>query len=208
MPHFARREWQPHEGKKLMSKFLALRLNRFVPSGLLALLAAVLLAPAAANATSVKYDFTITATHGPLNGTVSHGTFSCDSSSITPGTENDATNLLTALDFTWNGTTYNAATANTGMLAFDAAGQLDAFVFGNSCYSFNCFVQTGLDQWFVQSAGSYGFFYSMPDYTYFGAGTITYSLATTSVPEPAALGMFGFGMLLIGLFAGLRRRMV
>jgi hypothetical protein len=26
------------------------------------------------------------------------------------------------------------------------------------------------------------------------------------VPEPAALGMFGFGALLIGLFAGLRRR--
>ncbi|HKT41317.1 MAG TPA: PEP-CTERM sorting domain-containing protein [Rhodanobacteraceae bacterium] len=28
----------------------------------------------------------------------------------------------------------------------------------------------------------------------------------TSVPEPQALGMFGFGMLMIGLFAGLRRR--
>jgi hypothetical protein len=27
------------------------------------------------------------------------------------------------------------------------------------------------------------------------------------VPEPGALGMFGFGALLIGLFAGLRRRM-
>jgi hypothetical protein len=27
-----------------------------------------------------------------------------------------------------------------------------------------------------------------------------------SVPEPAALGMFGFGALLVGLFAGLRRR--
>lgn len=30
---------------------------------------------------------------------------------------------------------------------------------------------------------------------------------TTAVPEPAALGMFGLGALLIGLFAGLRRRM-
>lgn len=29
---------------------------------------------------------------------------------------------------------------------------------------------------------------------------------TTSVPEPAALGMFGAGVLLIGLFLGLRRR--
>ncbi|MGH8117063.1 MAG: PEP-CTERM sorting domain-containing protein [Rhodanobacteraceae bacterium] len=28
-----------------------------------------------------------------------------------------------------------------------------------------------------------------------------------AVPEPAALGMFGFGVLLIGAFVGLRRRM-
>ncbi|MGH8117014.1 MAG: PEP-CTERM sorting domain-containing protein [Rhodanobacteraceae bacterium] len=28
----------------------------------------------------------------------------------------------------------------------------------------------------------------------------------TSVPEPAALGMFGLGLLLMGGFAGLRRR--
>jgi hypothetical protein len=31
---------------------------------------------------------------------------------------------------------------------------------------------------------------------------------TVAAPEPAALGMFGVGVLLIGLFAGLRRRMV
>jgi hypothetical protein len=29
---------------------------------------------------------------------------------------------------------------------------------------------------------------------------------TTSVPEPAALGIFGLGVLLIGVFVGLRRR--
>jgi hypothetical protein len=29
---------------------------------------------------------------------------------------------------------------------------------------------------------------------------------TAPVPEPAALGMFGLGALLIGLFAGMRRR--
>lgn len=31
---------------------------------------------------------------------------------------------------------------------------------------------------------------------------------TANVPEPAALGMFGFGVLLIGAFVGLRRRVV
>jgi hypothetical protein len=35
---------------------------------------------------------------------------------------------------------------------------------------------------------------------------VSFGLASTSVPEPAALGMFGLGALLIGLFAGLRRR--
>lgn len=34
-----------------------------------------------------------------------------------------------------------------------------------------------------------------------------FNTSALSVPEPAALGMFGLGALLIGLFAGLRRRM-
>lgn len=43
-------------------------------------------------------------------------------------------------------------------------------------------------------------------YIYDFAGTI--GPASVSVPEPAALGMFGMGVLLIGLFVGLRRRCV
>ncbi len=38
------------------------------------------------------------------------------------------------------------------------------------------------------------------------AGSFTNQPPPSSVPEPAALGMFSLGMLLIGLFAGLRRR--
>lgn len=38
------------------------------------------------------------------------------------------------------------------------------------------------------------------------AGSFTNQPPPTSVPEPAALGMFGLGILLIGLFAGLRQR--
>lgn len=41
----------------------------------------------------------------------------------------------------------------------------------------------------------------------FSIDNIGFNQATPgNVPEPAALGMFGLGMLLIGLFAGLRRR--
>lgn len=36
---------------------------------------------------------------------------------------------------------------------------------------------------------------------------ISFNMTTKAVPEPAAVGIFGFGVLLIGLFAGLRRRM-
>ncbi|MGH8283295.1 MAG: PEP-CTERM sorting domain-containing protein [Gammaproteobacteria bacterium] len=35
----------------------------------------------------------------------------------------------------------------------------------------------------------------------------SFTINTVTVPEPAVLGMFGLGILLIGLFAGLRRRM-
>lgn len=36
---------------------------------------------------------------------------------------------------------------------------------------------------------------------------IAFNMATKAVPEPAAAGIFGFGVVLIGLFAGLHRRM-
>lgn len=39
-----------------------------------------------------------------------------------------------------------------------------------------------------------------------GFDNVTLGASPQGVPEPAALGMFGFGALLIGLFAGLRRR--
>src|SRR6516164_2876039 len=72
-----------------------------------------------AEAYIISYDFTATITSGPLSGQVDNGSFSYDSSSIIPGGVNDAADLLTALNFTFEGVTYNAHTANTGFLAFD-----------------------------------------------------------------------------------------
>lgn len=37
-------------------------------------------------------------------------------------------------------------------------------------------------------------------------GVVAFGEAAAGVPEPAALGMFGFGVLLAGAFVGLRRR--
>lgn len=54
-----------------------------------------------------------------------------------------------------------------------------------------------LDLFYTQTNGTGSGF---SHYTVFGTAT------KVSVPEPAALGMLGLGVLLIGLFAGLRRR--
>jgi hypothetical protein len=163
-----------------------------------------LLFAATASATTITYNFTVTATSGPLGGTVSHGTFAYDSSSIMPGHSNVAADLLTYLDFTWNGIAYDATSANTGWLTFDGSGQLTYFTFGNACVGGSCGVTAGNDQWYIFPIG---FDYSVLGGNSYWLGDVTYSQAT-GVPEPAALGMFGFGVLLIGAFAGLRRRVV
>ena len=64
---------------------------------LAAVVAFLLLGASAAKAAPITYDFTVTGTSGPLNGTAAHGTFSYDSSSIVPRGANQATGLLTSL---------------------------------------------------------------------------------------------------------------
>jgi hypothetical protein len=73
----------------------------------------------------VTYDFTVTATNGPLKGDIEEGSFTFDSSIAPPGGGVlDERGLLTNLSFLWDGVTYNASTANTGDMIFDAAGNL------------------------------------------------------------------------------------
>src|SRR5215472_15642660 len=106
--------------------------NRCV-SVLLAAFALALTVGGIANASPITYDFTVTATSGPLSGTIEHGTFSYDSSSIVPGGINQAAGLLTGLSFVWNGISYDQTTANTGDLRFDASGHLTEALFGTDC---------------------------------------------------------------------------
>lgn len=158
----------------------------------------------AAQATPINYDFTVDVTTGPLSGTTANGSFSYDSSSITPGAYNLAMGLLTAFDFTFNGIAYGAATANTGWLAFDAAGNLNDFAFGNSCGPGSCGITISLNDWFV-STGFFG--YGLPAFSGIGEGGVTYALAPVNVPEPGTPGLFGLGALvMIGLLVGRRRR--
>lgn len=170
-----------------------------------ALAAAGLLCAPAALATPITYNFTVTmpAGQGPMGGTVTNGSFTYDSSSVVPGGANNATGLLTALNFTWDGITYNRTTANTGELDFDTSGDLVNFAFGTNCVPGTCGVTSGSEQWWAVPSL---FAYSSPGNSTF-EGSLTFSLAGASVPEPGNLALFAGGLLLaLGGFSVLRRR--
>ena len=170
-------------------------------------------------ADEVTYDFTVTATSGPLSGTVSSGSFSFDSSVIVPagppaqscrpatspcpptGGDVAGSHLLDALDFTWDSISYNATTANTGGLNFDASGNLISFCFGNHAGAGGCAVQTGFEQWTVDSSE---FIYSVPGGHAYWFGTVTFAPVSGATPEPGTLVLLGTGLLGV-LASGLRK---
>ena len=155
---------------------------------------ALLLWVSAANASPITYNFTATATSGPLSGTVEHGTFSYDSSSIIPGGINAAVGLLTSLSFSWNGISYDQTTVNTGDLRFDASGHLTQALFGTDCIAGGCQLVDGDDSWFGITGGF--FTYGVPG-GLGGGGSFTAVLAV-STPEPTTLALLGLGAVLVG----------
>jgi hypothetical protein len=65
-----------------------------------------------AQSSSVTYDFTVTATSGPLNGDVANGSFTFNSSSIPAGGGVvAASGLLTDLSFTWDNVPYTLSSS-------------------------------------------------------------------------------------------------
>ncbi len=170
----------------------------------LAIAAAAISFVPAAEATPVNYNFTVNVTSGALAGNVENGSFSYDSSSIVFDGFNSASGLLTAFNLNFNGTAYDASTANTGLLGFDAAGKLSSFFISSGCEQ--CTFAPGTDNFTLTAFPTDGFAYSTATFDDFGTGNVTYSLAGVSVPEPGALGLFGFGLLMLG-GAAVRRRL-
>ncbi len=162
--------------------------------GLLALSYFALI-PLTVTATPITYGFTVTATSGPLAGASASGTFTYDTSSILPGATNAGTGLLTALNFTWDGISYDATTANTGSLGFDAAGNLTFAFFGTSCGVGVCSIPAG-EQWWA-SPGVGFLFYGVPGVAgaFQGFSTLTGRVA---VPEPGMLALLGLGLAGLG----------
>lgn len=161
---------------------------------------------ATAQATAITYDFSVTATGGPLMGDSASGFFTYDSASIVPAGNDAGTGFLTALDFTWDGITYSAATANTGLLAFDGGGNLVAAIFGTNCGAGFCNVTAGHEQWSLTLTNNFTrFTYSTPSDAGFDRGSANFAPApSTPAPEPLTLSLFAAG--LAGLAARRRRK--
>ena len=147
----------------------------------------------AADGSPITYDFTVDATSGVLSGNAASGSFTFDSGTIPSGGGIvGATDLLTALNFRWDGITYNARIANTGWLTFNSQGHVTFFSFGNDCAALACTVNTPSTDW-LASPGAMGFVYSGGGP--FGFGKVSYSLLT-SVSEPATGTLFALALVL------------
>ena len=155
------------------------------------------------HAVPITYEFSVTATDGPLAGVTSNGIFTFDSASITPGGTNNAAGLFTDLDFTWNGITYDESNANTGTLTFDGAGELIQALFGNNCSAGLCGVDARLEQWLARAELQGGLFiYAITGGPSNFFGSVTLSRVSV-VPEPASLALVGVALVIAVAF---RRR--
>ncbi|HJP96929.1 MAG TPA: hypothetical protein VJ862_00060 [Rhodanobacteraceae bacterium] len=158
-----------------------------------------------------------TPTHFNINGTYTGGTFT---GSMVVDTTNPGTLLKFDVVFPGNSSlaAFNEIIAaqtqgiSNGYTIGSQDGQGDSlrldFTTTNTAPPFGFGSLAGFDGGTIGGAivGDGSFLYQLGG-GYFRdfSGTITPAL--TSVPEPAGFGMFGLGVLLIGLFAGLRRRM-
>jgi hypothetical protein len=166
--------------------------------------ATILLAslPLGAQAATVTYDFTAAATSGPLAGDAASGSLSFDGSLLAvPNINYAQAGLLTDLSFTWDGTTFNASTANTGEISSGAAGQLALLAFGDNCSASGCIANVANpNDWFV----SYSFADQTGRFVYANsAGSYVSSDVTFSpipTPLPASAWLLLSGALAVALF--------
>ncbi|RCS28779.1 PEP-CTERM sorting domain-containing protein [Rhodanobacter denitrificans] len=210
-----------------MSKLSTLFLKRLMPFGLAASLAAVLLTPGAANATPYVVKLVQQGTNVVTTGS---GAIDLTGLTFEYGTVTGGATLWPSSGFVMTGPQTSVAldtyTGFAGPTSFGSGNVVapnvntgdTVGIFGSPSYYGvrNLWVPSG----YVSGDALFG------TSTYFNAsfaslgvtpGTFVWTWGTgadqsftldiaVNTPEPAALGMFGFGVLLIGAFVGRRRR--
>lgn len=206
-----------------MNKFSTRFLKRLLPLGLAASAVAVLLAPGLANATPyvvklVQQGKNVVATGSgafDLSGLSLYATGPGDAGIVPNSSEIGTGPLSASLDvYTAIFTGPTSFGSGTGILASSGSGDLaiieavdgvmavpagyisEANLLGTSTYDNADFASLGV------TPGTYVWTWGTGADQSFTLDIVS----AVTVPEPAALGMFGFGVLLVGAFVGLRRR--
>jgi hypothetical protein len=158
----------------------------------------------ASEASPLTYDFSVTGISGPDAGVTAQGSFTIDSNIVVDDGQAEGNHLLSALNFTWDGVTYSAQTMNTGGLDWYADGSFRLAIFGTDCETAACLL-TGPGIITYAYGSPMSFVYNVGDSEYFGTATAPV-LVSSSVPEPATLGLAYFGFIGLGFMR--RRRQI
>lgn len=181
----------------------------------------LLLLPSVAFAAPIhRYDFSVTATNGPLAGQSAAGHFAYrtpDHSAANYDAFNDAYIhrgiAFTEFDFTWNNVAYTAADVLWGYVSLAADGSLKlgegVGVFGPDCHVGGCTVLGNTNSFNVEffhrnTVGSLG----IPEFLLryrtadggggSGMGLISYLGPVVDVPEPGTFALLAIGLLSLG----------